>query len=200
MQANDVSSMVTAWATVVLAVIAAISIGVNTWIIFIYRKQVKIGQDQVRLSQDALYEQHRPLLIPDTILNPPHKITNEGTGIALNVRGYIFYPKSSHDGKKAARVTVLSSKTNNYVPQGKELAVEYFDRELEFNEDCRLAPGVALVPSQSYYRLVITYQDVFDQNLASVFDYMQMEWKLIKFPKNISKEALDIMEKISAGG
>lgn len=174
-------------ATVYITVLTAKTIKV-------YDKQIQIGLDQVKVTQDQTYDQMRPVLMPPKDIsgilrtdqgvprplwgqNPSiiDGIQNIGAGPAFNIYGIFFGKPDEHAPNTPPRERyviwnhpVLSPGTTGdkiTLSQGSSLKSETI-----------IAGHVLYVPDDTEHigcivRLTLTYHDIFGRKFVSFYDY-----------------------------
>jgi hypothetical protein len=181
---------ITAAATVAIAILAIPTIKA-------YRKQVQIGQDQVKVSQEQLFNQFRPVLYPvgdlekiiDRSAGKHHikweyqnqeidGLRNIGVGPAFNIYGILFGPPVNSQPPRMRYVVW------NYPPltpgvSGDTIALLPGSN---ISSDTTIKGYTLYVPDDEDHvgviaRFTFTYHDVFGRKHASIYDYhSQIGW------------------------
>jgi|SRR5260221_9019798 len=92
-------------ATSIAAVASGLAAGAALWVANLTRKEVRTSQEQVSVSNEARYDQQRPLLIPSSAYSMKKgMVQNEGTSLALTLRGVFFGMHCAPDDKPTSQV------------------------------------------------------------------------------------------------
>jgi len=187
-----IAIVVTALATVAIAIFAIPTIQA-------YRKQVEIGQEQVRVSQEQQFNQFRPVLYPGELGNivdissgTPHikmgyqnqvieGLRNIGVGPAFNIYGIIFGRpyKTNPPAPPHERYVVWNYPALAPGQQGEKITLQQFTN---IKSDTTIAGFPLYVPDDIDHigiiaRFILTYHDVFNRKHASIYDYQgQYGW------------------------
>ena len=181
---------ITAAATVAIAVFAIPTIQA-------YRKQVEIGQEQVRISQEQLFNQVRPVLYPvgdlekiiDRSAGKFHinwdyqnqeidGLRNIGVGPAFNIYGILFSPPVNSQPPRMRYAVWNYPALTPGVP-GDKITLSPGSH---ISSDTLIKGYTLYVPDDEDHlgvvaRFTLTYHDVFGRKHASIYDYhSQIGW------------------------
>jgi len=181
---------ITAAATVAIAIFAIPTI-------LAYRKQVQIGQEQVKVSQEQLFTQFRPVLYPvgdleniiDRSAGKHHVkwgyqnqeidgLQNIGTGPAFNIYGVLFGPPINSQPPRERYVVWNYPALTPGVP-GDKITLS---QGSHITSDTTIEGYTLFVPDDENHvgviaRFTLTYHDVFGRKHASIYDYhSQIKW------------------------
>ena len=189
-----VAIAITAAATVAIAIFAIPTIQA-------YRKQVEIGQEQVRVSQEQLFNQFRPVLHPVGDLGPLvnmvngksfiqwgnqnqviEGLRNMGGGPAFNIYGILFGPPyiTTPPTPPRERYVVWNYPALSPGQEGDKITLQQFTN---IKSDTTIGGYPLYVPNDADHiaiiaRFTLTYHDVFGRKHASIYDYhAQYGWR-----------------------
>jgi len=179
-----IATAITAAATVAIAIFAIPTI-------LAYRKQVDIGQAQVKVSQEQLFNQVRPILYPigdlekivDRSAGKYHVkwedqnqeidgLKNIGVGPAFTIYGVLFGPPVNSQLPQVRYVVLNYPALPPGVPGDKKaLSPGGF-----ISSDTKIKGYTLYVPDDEDHvailaRFTLTYHDVFGRKHASIYDY-----------------------------
>lgn len=207
---------------IVAACISAIAAIATVVVIFLNRQQVKVSQKQVKISQEQIYDQYQPVLFPFHItqreinemnlrdqgrISAKYGIKNVGPGVALNIRGVIFEPKTSdlNDKKKYGQNFLFSAPLapgDSLVmvgrPQGLRMSGDW--QIGRFHQYSLYAPTYNLEEIEEgkqpvLHRLALTYHDVFGRKHASIFDLTHLDaWECVEIIPDIPVDLDDLLK------
>lgn len=169
---------------------------------------IEAVHEQIRASerqaQDTLYNQFKPVVVPlKTFLSPMQTgavryseilLVNKGPGIALNAWGLLAIknnPQKQH-----------FMQTYFLVPGG-ETQIELGEADVKYGlsdfEGYRVHPIDGADGLPVYARLMVTYNDVFENKYLSIFDFVnELGWRQIALQKVDKRlDELVIMHKPS---
>ena len=191
-------------ATSIAAIASGLAAGAALWVANLTRKEVRTSQEQVSVSNETRYDQQRPLLIPSSAYSMKKgMVQNEGTGLALTLRGVFFGMHCAPDDPPTSQV--LAELGPLRAGSGLEFAMSpsklrirggsTLDREGKYS----FLPGPLDEAEQQSLvlpragRLTITYRDMFGRRHASIFDYReQIGWEYVVFLSGIDRDILDL--------
>jgi hypothetical protein len=180
-------TLISAIVTIVLVIITAKTLGA-------YRKQVQIGQDQIRVTQEQTYNQARPVLVPPqdiaSLLRTEqgssfvqwgnssvvfNGLQNIGTGPAFNIYGLFFGPPVQNLPPTSRyslwNYGVLAPGTTG--PQVTLSQGSSLKSETTIKEHVLYAPD-DVDHIGCIVRLTLTYHDIFGRKFASIYDYQSI--------------------------
>jgi len=155
----------------------------STETIDIVNKQIKASEKQ---AQEALYNQHKPIIVPIYDLIKAKDagtfrigIQNKGAGVALNAFGVM--------GIKNVPVIFCSSRILFLVPDKEQFFT--FEEQGEVLYPFNVFEEVNVFP-QVLARLMVTYNDAFSNKYFAVFDFEELGWKQVYEIRRV-KQRLD---------
>ncbi len=206
----DIASLIaigiTAAATVTIAIFAIPTI-------IAYRKQVDIGQAQVKVSQEQLFNQFRPVLYPvgdlekiiDRSAGKYHikweyqnqeidGLKNTGVGPVFNIYGVIFGPPENSQPPRM-RYVVWNYPALTPGVSGDKITLSPGSH---INSDTLIKGYTLYVPDDVDHigviaRFTLTYHDVFGRKHASIYDYhSQIGWMSRGHFSDIEKDIYEL--------
>lgn len=209
--------------TIVALIIAGIS-AVATVIIAVftyktikaYEKQVDIGQEQVRVSQEQQFNQFRPILQPvgsleniiDRSAGKPHikwgyqnqvidGLRNIGVGPAFNIYGILFGPPLITTPPKPPtdRYVVWNYPALTPGEAGDKITLE---QSTNISSETTINGYPLYIPDDVDHkgiiaRFTLTYHDVFNRKHASIYDYhSQSGWRIRGHFPNIEHDIREL--------
>jgi hypothetical protein len=192
----------TAIATSIAAIASSLAAGAALWVTNLTRKEVRTSQEQVSVSNEARYDQQRPLLMPKSELEMAKGVVrNEGTGLALTLRGVFF---GMHCGPDDPPTSIVVASLGP-LRAGSELVFAMSESKLRIHGGSTLdeegkysflpdPPDEAekrdlVLPRVG--RLTITYRDMFGRRHASIFEYRdKVGWEYVVFLSGIDRDIL----------
>ncbi len=197
--------------TLVLAIVAIVAIIINTRqsrnalaasdrqskdAIEAIHKQIDASERQ---AQEALYNQHKPIVIPinnftskDIILDVIIKhhttlkiiigLQNKGAGVALNTFAITAVDALSQVFCSPS-TAILSQDVDT--PKGFD-----FTADVKYRYPYNEFEGVPVFPQGvfGFARLMVTYSDIFDNRYFGVFDYSdEFGWRMLNDVKRVTK-------------
>ncbi len=155
------------------------------------RDALKANEKQ---AKDALVNQQKPVIVPISELVIYHKtdfridMQNKGTGIAMNTWGIIY---------NITKEQFFRFKSSYFLVPDKTESVALFDisgESLNFLFPTREFHGYSIFPANDIgklgtaQRLMITYNDVFDNKYLVIFDWsQQLGWRQFEGIKSIDQ-------------
>ncbi len=207
-----IAVVVTALATVAIAIFAIPTIQA-------YRKQVKIGQEQVKMSQEQQFNQFRPILYPagdlekfvDRSSGKIHVqccyqnqemdgLRNIGVGPAFNIYGIIFGPPVNSQPLRE-RYVVWTYPALTHGAPGDKITLSPGSSL----DSATTIKGFTLYVSHdedhigTLARFTLTYHDVFGRKHASIYDYHSViGWISRGHFSNIEKDIYELDQETPA--
>lgn len=200
--------------TLLFAGIAALAVPATVWLGWLTRDLVRASQEQVRIAQEARFDQQRPILVPDLGVpnwaadynaNMPYitvNYQNAGPGAALNIWGVIFGPEPQ--GGDAPNVPGHSGRQGMPLPAGRQ----YEDR---WHQGGSMVRGTDTIAGQRLFapqhpslgrqlrgsipitaRLTFTCRDAFNRKHVSIFDLSPQVGWIPVYTGPADKELLDL--------
>jgi hypothetical protein len=192
-------------ANIVYTLITLAILIVAIWSLALTRKQMRENKrqsdnaiaavrDQIKTSelqaQEALYNQHRPLLVcsyhpmAETTLNKmPMPIKNVGLGIALNIRGILSMASSINGSKFQTGFIISSVLTPNSEPEMVSINMLSMKGTLDKIGEYSFFPDDK--DSSYNQRLVLSYYDIFNRKHLSIYDgRLGTNWKVYVLESN----------------
>ena len=214
-------------ATVIAAVAAAISAGATVVIarltartITAYNDQIKIGQAQVKTTQEQTFNQMRPVLLPPPIdvnadglvkKNQDGRILvqwdqqlvidglqNIGTGPAFNIYGIFFGPPLQGTPPFQQRYVIWNY---GFLPPGAPGSKITLSRGSSIKSETTIKGHVLYVPDDAEHtarlvRLTLTYHDIFGRKFASIYDYhLVLGWIYVGHFEDIEQDLHELDEQ-----
>lgn len=199
---NDIFTGVYVFLTLIIA-------GATIWSLFLTRASLKLTRDQIEVNRkqseqaletsekqarEALINQQKPVIVPTSGLSVYRKpyltvdMQNKGIGIAMNTWG-ILYNKETQEFLRLLDAHFL-------VPDKLE-SIELVDisgESLDFLFPTRMFNSFSIYPADdngkldTTIRLMMTYNDVFDNKYLVIFDWSrELGWRQIEGVKKIDQ-------------
>jgi hypothetical protein len=209
--------------TIVTLIIAGISAVATVVIAFFtyktikaYEKQVDIGQEQVRISQEQHFNQFRPILQPigsleniiERSAGKPHikwgyqnqvidGLQNIGVGPAFNIYGILFGPPyiTTTPTPPTERYVVWNYTSLSPGEAGARITLE---QSTNVSSETTIGGYPLYVPDDVDHigiiaRFTLTYHDVFGRKFASIYDYhSQSGWRIRGHFPNIDYDIYEL--------
>ena len=200
-----------------ISAIATVVIAVFTYItIKAYEKQVDIGQEQVRISQEQQFNQFRPVLHPVGDLGPLVNMVNGisfiqwgnqnqvidglrniGVGPAFNIYGILFGPPyiTTPPTPPTERYVVWNYPALSPGQEGDKITLQLFSN---VSSETTIGGYPLYVPDDIDHigiiaRFTLTYHDVFGRKHASIYDYhSQSGWRTRGHFPNIDHDIYEL--------
>lgn len=161
-------------------------------------KQIVVSERQ---AQEALYNQHKPVIVPLSRLSGLAKLQftmqNKGTGIALNTWGILTNVSSG---------TLYRFENAYFLVPDKAEAISLFEvtNALDFIFPNREFYGYSIYPQadntrlHAEMRLMVTFRDIFANKYLIIFDWSSFGWRQFEILTKI-EQGLDeyLVEKWS---
>jgi len=200
-----------------ISAVATVVIAVFTYkTIKAYEKQVDIGQEQVRVSQEQQFNQFRPILQPvgslediiEKSAGKPHikwgyqnqvidGLRNIGVGPAFNIYGILFGPPYITTPPKppTERYVVWNYPALSPGEAGARITLE---QSTNVSSETTIEGYPLYVPDDVDHigiiaRFTLTYHDVFNRKHASIYDYhSQSGWRIRGHFPNIDHDIYEL--------
>jgi hypothetical protein len=182
------STLISAIATVFIAILTAITIKA-------YNKQVQIGLEQVKATQEQTFNQARPILYPPTDMSGLVEmdqgskiirwgggsqriiegLQNIGTGPAFNIYG-LFFGRMSRNTPPHERYAAWNYGVLPHNVTGDKITLS---QGTNLKSETILEGHPLYVPDDEQHigriaRLTLTYHDIFGRKFASIYDYQSI--------------------------
>ena len=157
-------------------------------------RQIDASEQQAR---EATYNQYKPIIVPILLMaSGDHigviQVQNKGTGVALNVWGFLTLKENP---------TVHYFVQRYFLAPDEDKTIQHFNINLEY--PLNLFEGYPLFlrddDGNITYdcRLMMTYEDAFDNIYLAIFDYSnELKWKHVELRK-VSQRLDEFVGKIN---
>lgn len=161
--------------------------------IALINKQITLSERQ---AQEALYNQHKPVIVPNSNIYSPGKridimeftMQNKGSGVALNTWGVLTNTETNQFYRFRSTCFLVPSDK----PEGIEIIA--INESLDFMFPDKVFSGYSLYPDfdtndkNSGIRLIVTYNDIFNNKYLAIFDKSELfGWRQFGEAKQIEQ-------------
>ena len=152
-----------------------------------------------RQAQEALFNQHKPVVVPTSKMSGVDwlemMMQNKGLGVALNTWGIATVKSSEKFYRFGSTYFLVPDKLEKISLTDISNSLDFMFPGREFN-GCSIYPMPDTAKLDTDVRLMVTYNDIFENRYIVVFDCsIQLNWRQVGNVKKIEQRLDEYLEE-----